>query len=209
VPQPRTVAAASSFGADNVWYRDFGATDYITGDLDRLTMHDLYAGADQVHAANRTCMDITRIGKTIIPNPCRNLVLNNVLHVPSTQKVLFQFIALIEFHPYSFFIKERKMRKVILHGPCKGGLYPLPPSSSKFRKLVFSAIKIPADRWHSRLGHPACDIIHRVVSTNNLPCGNFDSTSETVCDAYACAKAHQLSYYVSSSRPSAPLELIF
>jgi hypothetical protein len=192
-----------------MWYTDFGATDHITGNLDHLTMHDLYVGADQVHAANGTGMDITHIGKTVIPNPCRNLVLNNVLHVPSTQKVLFWFIALIEFHPYSFFIKEQKMRKVLLHGPCKGGLYPLPPSSSKFCKLVFSAIKIPADRWHSRLGHLARDIVRRVVSTNNLPCANFDSTSKTVCDAYACVKAHQLSYYVSSSRPSAPLELIF
>jgi hypothetical protein len=145
VPQPRTVAAASSFGIDNMWYMDFGATDHITGDMDCLTMYDLYAGADQVHAANETGMDITRIGKTVIPNPCHNLVLNNALHVPSTQKVLFQFIALIEFHPYSFLIKEQKTRKVLLHGPCKGGLFPLPPSSSKFRKLVFSAIKIPVD----------------------------------------------------------------
>jgi hypothetical protein len=98
----------------------------------------------------------------------------------------------IEFHPYFFFIKDRKMRKVLLHRPCKGGLYPLPPSSSKFRKLVFSAIKIPADRWHSRLGHRAHDIVCGVVSTNNLPCVNFDSTSGTVCDACACANYHIL-----------------
>jgi hypothetical protein len=91
-----------------MWYTDFGATDHITGNLDHLTMHDLYVGADQVHAANGTGMDITHIGKTVIPNPCRNLVLNNVLHVPSTQKVLFWFIALIEFHPYSFLLRNKK-----------------------------------------------------------------------------------------------------
>jgi hypothetical protein len=95
------------------------------------------------------------------------------------------------------------MRKVLLHRSCKGGLYPLPPSSS-FLKLVFRALKIPADRWHSRLGHPTRDIVHRVVSTNNLPCTNFDSSGGTVCDACACAKAHQLSYSVSSSRSSVP-----
>jgi hypothetical protein len=33
------------------------------------------------------------------------------------------------------------MRRVLLHGQCRGGLYPLPPSTSKFRKLVFSAKK--------------------------------------------------------------------
>jgi hypothetical protein len=101
------------------------------------------------------------------------------------------------------------MRKVLLHGPCKGGLYPLPPSSSKFRKLVFSAVKIPVDRWHSRLGHPARDIVRRVVSTNNLPCATLDPSNGTVCDACACAKAHRLTYSVSSSRSSVPLEFIF
>jgi hypothetical protein len=65
------------------------------------------------------------------------------------------------------------MRKVLLHGPCRGGLYPLPPSSSKFRKLVFSAIKISVDRWHSHLGHPSCDIVRHIVLKNNLPCAHF------------------------------------
>jgi hypothetical protein len=101
------------------------------------------------------------------------------------------------------------MRKVLLHEPCKGGLYPLPPPSSKFCKLVFSAIKISTDRWHSRLGHPARDIVRCVVFTNNLPCASLDSGSGLVCDVFACAKAHQLPYFVSFSRSSVPLELIF
>jgi uncharacterized membrane protein YgcG len=83
VPEPRTAAATSS-GPDYHWYMDSGATDHITGDLDKLTMHDHYAGHDQIHAANRTGMDIPRISKTIIPTPHRDLVLNHVLHVPST-----------------------------------------------------------------------------------------------------------------------------
>jgi hypothetical protein len=84
------------------------------------------------------------------------------------------------------------MRKVLLHGKCKGGLYPLPPSTSRFWKLVFSAIKILVDRWHSRLCHPSRDIVHRIISRNNMPCAHFDSSCENVCDACACAKTHQL-----------------
>jgi hypothetical protein len=38
---------------------------------------------------------------------------------------------------------------------------------------------------------------------------SLDSSSGSVCDACACAKAHQFSYSVSSSRSSVPLELIF
>jgi hypothetical protein len=101
------------------------------------------------------------------------------------------------------------MRKVLLHGPCRGGLYPLPSSSSKFWKLVFHAIKIPVDRWHSRLGHPSRDIMRRVISKNTLPCATIDSSNSSVCDACVCAKAHELPYQLSSSTSSTLLQLIF
>jgi hypothetical protein len=179
-------------------------------------MHDHYPDNDQIHAANGTGMDITHIGKTIIPTSHHDLVLDNVLHVLSTHQNLISVHrftldndTFIEFHPYFFFIKDQKMRKVLLHGPCKGSLYPLPPSSSRFRKLVFSAIKIHVDHWHSRLGHPSRDIVCRVVPMNNLPCASFDVSSGSVCDACACAKAHKLPYPLSSSRSSIPLQLIF
>jgi hypothetical protein len=81
-------------------------------------------------------------------------------------------------------------------------------NTSKFQRLVFHAIKIPIDRWHCRLGQPSRDIIRRVVSKNNLPCANFVPSSSSVCDACACAKAHQLPYSLSSSTSSAPSQLI-
>jgi hypothetical protein len=215
-PDQRTATLASSSGVNNNWYMDSGATDHITGDLDKLTMHDHYSGNDQIHVANGSGMDITRIGNSIIPTPRHNFVLHNVLHVPSTHKNLISVHrftidndTFIEFHPYFFLINDRKMRKVLLHGQCKGGLYPLPPSTSKFQKLVFSAIKISVDRWHNHLGHPYRDIVHRIISNNNLPCAFFDSSCHHVCDACACAKDHQLPYQVSLSRSSVPLELIF
>jgi hypothetical protein len=202
--------------ANNSWYTNSGATDHITGDLDKLTIYDPYSGHDQIHATNGLGMDITHIGNTIIPTPTRDLVLQNVLHVPSTHKNLISVHRFtldndifIEFHLYFFLIKDLKMKKVMLHDPCKGGIYPHPPLTSKFRKLVFSAIKIHVHRWHSRLGHLSCDIVHRIISTNNLLCTHFDSSSESVCDACACAKAHQLPFLVSSSHSSASLELVF
>jgi hypothetical protein len=74
---------------------------------------------------------------------------------------------------------------------------------------VFSAIKLSVDRWHSSLGHPSHDIVCHIVSKNKLPCAQFDSSCELVCDACACAKAHQLPYPISTSHSSAPLQLIF
>jgi hypothetical protein len=74
---------------------------------------------------------------------------------------------------------------------------------------VFSTIKISVDGWHSRLGHPSSDIVHCVISKNNLPCSQLSRLGQSVCDACACAKAHQLPYSMSTSRASAPLELMF
>jgi hypothetical protein len=59
------------------------------------------------------------------------------------------------------------------------------------------------------VGHPAQDIVRRVMSMNNLPCASFNLSSGPVCDACACAKAHQLPYSLSFSHSSFPLELIY
>jgi hypothetical protein len=208
----RTVGLATS--SDNNWYTDSRATNHITGDLDKVTMHDTYGGHDQIHVANGSGMHIAHIGTSIILTPTRTLTLNNVLHVPSTQKNLL-FVhrftldndTFIKFCPDFFLIKDRKMRKVLLHGQCKGGLYPLPSSGSKFQKLIFSAIKIYIDRWHSRLGYPFSEIVHRVISKHNLPCVQLGNLGHSVCDACACAKAHQLPFPVSLSRASAPFRV--
>jgi hypothetical protein len=158
VPETRTAGSpTTSYDNDPNWYTNSGATDHITGELDKLTMHDRYNGNDQIHAANGAGMEISCIGKSIVPTPSRNLVLNNVLHVPTAHKNLISVHrftldnnTFIEFHPYFFLIKDQKTRKVLLRGPCKGGLYPLPS-----QKQLLSAIRLSLDRWHSRLGHPS------------------------------------------------------
>jgi hypothetical protein len=199
---------------DNNWYTDSDATDHITGELNKLTMYDAYNGTDQIHVANGTGMEITNVGTSIIPTPRRKLVLNNVLHVPATTKNLISIHKFtldndmfIEYYQFYFLIKEQKMRKVLLHGPYKGALYPLPPLTSKFQKLIYSAIHFSIDHWHNYLGHPAHDIVLYVIRDNNLSCSSFEIIS-SVCDPSLRAKGRQLPYPVSSSRVVAPLELI-
>ena len=47
VPDQRLVAAASySYGVDTNWYTDTGATDHVTGELDKLTIKNKYHGND-------------------------------------------------------------------------------------------------------------------------------------------------------------------
>jgi hypothetical protein len=51
-------------------------------------MHERYNGADQIRAANGAGMNITHVGKSVIPSPSRPLHLNHVLHVPRAHKQL-------------------------------------------------------------------------------------------------------------------------
>jgi hypothetical protein len=141
---PHFASGASSSGnADPNWYLDSGATDHIIGELEKLTMHDRYASNDQIHAANGAGMEIANVGKSILPTPIRSLHLDNVLHVPRAHKNLVsihRFIidnnTFVELHPFFFLIKDQVTRRVLLHRPCNGGLYPLTTLPSPIQKLL-------------------------------------------------------------------------
>ncbi|WVZ50187.1 hypothetical protein U9M48_001464 [Paspalum notatum var. saurae] len=194
-----------------------GATDHITSELNKLSMRGKYNGGDQIHTASGSGMDISYIGQSVLHTPDRNLLLNNVLHVPQAKRNLVSVHhfttdnnAYLEFLPSHFFVKVQETKKTILKGGCQGGLYPFPSSvSASSRKYVYSAIRPSVERWHHRLGHPSISVIRQVVSSNNLPCESNKSSLESVCDACQQAKSHQLPYPKSSSVSSVPLELVF
>jgi hypothetical protein len=214
-PDNRAANMASSSGADQNWYLDSGSTDHITGELEQLTMHQQYNGNKQIRAANGAGMDIAHVGQSVIPTPTHPLHLNQVIHVPNAHKQLVSIQrftldnnTFIELHPYSFLIKDQVTKQVLLHGPCRGGLYPLHLISPTVHKLILSAIKSSSQRWHLCLGHPSRDIVLRVIKSNSLSCSSFES-SDSVCDACLQVKAHQLPYPQSSRQSTAPLQLVF
>lgn len=198
----------NNYGVDSNWYTDTGATDHITRELNKLAVHDVYNGTDQIKTASGASM-------TICSYPSRNLHLNNVLHVPDACKNLVSVHRLaadnnvfLEFHPNFFSIKDQATKTTLLRGRCRGGLYPLPPNTHGGKKQVLGAIKPSIERWHRRLGHPSFEIVRRMVSQNNLPFSSRDN-NEIVCDACQQAKSHQLPYPISTSVSHVPLDLIF
>lgn len=54
LPEEKVGASATtnSYGIDTNWYADRGATNHITGELEKLTICDKYYGGDQVHTAD-------------------------------------------------------------------------------------------------------------------------------------------------------------
>jgi hypothetical protein len=86
---------SSSRGNDPNWYIDSGATDHITGELEKLMMHECFHGKEKIRAANGAGMNIVHIGKSILPSSTCPLHLNHVLHVPRAHKHLVPFIGSI------------------------------------------------------------------------------------------------------------------
>jgi hypothetical protein len=184
-----------------------------------LTTPENYHGYGQVHAANGSGMPIFHTGHSTIHSHDRDLVLKDILHVPSASKNLvlvhkfrYDNHAFFEFHPWHFSLKDWDTKRLLLKGRCKDGLYPLPLagwlSESSPNKSVFVVTKPTFDRWHHQLGHASSPIDQKVLSQNNLSSVK-EKSIESVCDVCQQAKSHQLPIPKSSSVSQAPLELAF
>jgi hypothetical protein len=122
-----------------------GATDHITGELNKLLIANKYHGQDKVRTAKGTCMNISHTGNSILRTPHGSFDLKNILHVPNASKNLL-FVhrftldnhVFIEFHPFLFLIKDQATRRVLFRGPCWGGLYPLVPCSMRLPSMPSS-----------------------------------------------------------------------
>jgi hypothetical protein len=121
------------YSVDMAWYSDTGATDHITGELDKLAVHEKYNGQEQIHTTNGGGMQIIHVGNSTLRTPSRDLFLKDVLHVPSSKNnlvIVHHFTrdnhVFIEYHPYVFLVKDPFTKKVLLRGRCRGGLYLFP-----------------------------------------------------------------------------------
>jgi hypothetical protein len=165
--------------------RRFGATDHITSELDKLSIQDKYNGVEQVHTASGSGMKIVQYSPCSQSTPTHNLKLCNILHVPKETKNLMSVHrftldnnVFFEIHPWFFFIKNRDMRSTLLRGQCRDGLYPIP--TSHLDKFTFGVNKPSLTIWHERLGHPALQIVERVLRSFNLPFQQ-ESNKDGVC----------------------------
>jgi len=192
---------------------DTGATDHVTGELEKLAVHDKYHGSEQVHAANGTGMEIANVGHSFLHSP--NLHLRNILHVPQAHKNLCSVNRLardnnmfLEFHPHYFSIKEQVSKRTLHIGRCEGGLYPLKlPSKPSPNKQALAALKPSTSLWHRRLGHALSQVVQQVLSRHKLPVYRSHNNAR-VCDACQSGKSHQFPYPRSTSVLSHPMDLV-
>jgi hypothetical protein len=186
---PSAAVVTTSYQVDPNWYNDTGATNRITSDLDRLAVREQYHGNDTVQVGNGADLQIMHLGSYSINTDTRPLALTNILHVPEISKNLLSVHKLardnnifFEFHSWSFFIKDRATRSLLLEGRCESGFYPLKPSDVKSKKQAFLSYSARPDQWHAHFGHPAPQIVKYILHLHNLPCCQ-ESSMSTICNA--------------------------
>ena len=170
---------------------------------------------------NGTGLDIKHIGQTKILTPTTSFLLHDVLHVPLIKKNLLSVHKFtkdtntyLEFHPSCFFVKDRATGKVLVQGLSNHGLYSFPSSlfrccgpSSHPVSPAFVNERATLTQWYSRLRHAALRVVSNVVSKFGLLV--FANKMDNSCPTCLSSKSHRLVFPLSTSRVTAPLELIY
>jgi hypothetical protein len=86
--EEKNANVAMSYGVDSNWYADLGATDHVTGALDKLAVKDAYNNNEHIYNASGSGMCIEHVGESVIHTPYHDLRLKHVLHVPQVDKNL-------------------------------------------------------------------------------------------------------------------------
>jgi xanthine dehydrogenase molybdopterin-binding subunit B len=60
--EDKSANTAGSCGVDLNWYADSGATDHITGELNKLAMKDFYNSTDRIYTVSGSGMHIKHVG---------------------------------------------------------------------------------------------------------------------------------------------------
>jgi hypothetical protein len=122
-------AVSSSYANDLSWNLDTGATDHVSGELEKLAMHEKYKGKEQIHGTDVAGMRISHISHAVVNTPNYNFIIKDVLHVPKAHKNLVSIYRLtkdnyifLEIYHGFFLIKDQVSRRILLSGRCYRGL---------------------------------------------------------------------------------------
>ena len=219
--QVQAMMASPSTISDEAWFFDTGATHHLSQSIDPLSDVQPYMGNDKVIVGNGKHLRILHTGTTFFPSSSKTFQLRQVLHVPDIATNLIsvsQFCAdnntFFEFHPRFFFVKDQVTKKILLQGSLEHGLYRFParfvPSpaafvSSSYDRSSNLSLTTTTTLWHSRLGHPADNILKHILTSCNI---SHQCHKNNVCCACQFAKSHKLSFNVSVSRASHPFALL-
>ena len=186
---------------------------HLTHSAQTLSYVQPYSDADQVTIGDGQSLPIHNTGKKLFPFSSKVFCLNQVLHVPqlptnliSVSKFCTNNAVVFQFHSTYFFVKDQVIKKTLLQGYLKDGLYEFPSSSST--RVFLSTSSIPVGTlWHSRLGHPVAPILSKALASC-IPPVSFQLNKMPPCTIFHLAKSHTLHFSLSYSHATQSLALI-
>jgi len=111
---------------------------------------------------------------------------------------------------FHFFVKDRVSGKILMHRQSNNGLYSILTLSASNKSPSASALmgeRTTILDWHSRLGHPALQVVCRLLSSFQLPFKRDLAPSS--CSACLSSKSHSLPFSSSQIHSDVPLALIY
>ncbi|KAL1194500.1 Retrovirus-related Pol polyprotein from transposon RE2 [Cardamine amara subsp. amara] len=199
-----------------LWLLDTGTSNHVTTDLNNLALYSPYQGNKTVVIGDGSGHPITHTGSTSLSLSSHSIKLNHVLYVPNIDKNLMSVCQTcaynnvsITFDPWSNQVRDLTTGTLLKTERTKNGMYEwLESVSSSTRVQVLSAIKTSMNEWHSRLSHPAFDILNCILSKCSLPFSN-KIQAPLLCNSCSINKIHKLCFGTNIISFSRPLEVIY
>ncbi|RVW13483.1 Retrovirus-related Pol polyprotein from transposon TNT 1-94 [Vitis vinifera] len=174
-PPAQAMMAAPSSASMDSWFLDSGATHHLSHTAANIHNGTPYNGTDSVMVGNGKSLPITQVGHSFLHTPAKPFVLHNVLHVPqltsnliSVSKFCTDSNTILEFHPSSFFVKDKDTKVTLLQGQLERGLYKFPtssissPTASPKHQVFLTKTQPTTMLWHQRFGHPSGVILQKI-----------------------------------------------
>ena len=113
------------------WYADSGASSHVANDVGNLNQKQEYNGTKSLVVSNGEKLNIYHIGHAYLPALNNtNLLLKDILHVPSIEKNLISISQLtsyndinVIFYSFGYVVKDKVTGQVLLQGRLKEGIY--------------------------------------------------------------------------------------
>ena len=217
----KTPPIIQSPNSDPCWYPDTGATSHMTADMPLLQQPQEYSGSDSVMVGNGAGLPISHTSNIYFHSFGSQFKLSDVLCVPAIKKNLLSVARFttdnncFHFFPWGYRVQDLATGKVLLTGPIKDNLYPLPPFSATLRDQVgtfsketaFLSSKTTPEIWHNRLGHPNFQVVSSLSSNKCLEMTS-PLNKNFVCASCQLGKSKKLPFSSSVRCSPHPLFLI-
>ena len=168
---------AAAKQGETTWFKDTGATNHVTSDLNNLSIHSDYVGNNNLVIGNGKGLPISHAGSSRYFSNGNLASLHNILHVPTSSYNLLSVSQFTKdndcdsfFTSSGFYMKENRTGKILFYRVTSNGLYPLHLNQCIKNKLSASPsfFKQPSSLSRSMESHIGSPLTSDPSTTCNI-----------------------------------------